>query len=64
MVAVVGRGRDRRYRHFENPMSTVRRRVDSHLDWWQHGLLAKPQTLDVEPVATGDEPLGGGRNLP
>jgi hypothetical protein len=55
----------RRMREVENPMSTVRRRVDSHLDWWQHGLLAKPQTLDVEAaVATGDEPLGGGRNLP
>ncbi|HEV2843873.1 MAG TPA: phage holin family protein [Thermoanaerobaculia bacterium] len=53
----------RQIRQVENPMSTVRRRVDSHLDWWQHGLLAKPQTLDVEPVATGDEPLGGGRNL-
>jgi Putative Actinobacterial Holin-X, holin superfamily III len=57
----------RRLRQVENPMSTVRRRVDSHLDWWQHGLLAKPQTLDVEGATVasrGEEPLGGGRNLP
>lgn len=57
----------RRLRQVENPVSTVRRRVDSHLDWWQHGLLAKPQTLDVEGTTVtgrGDEPLGGGRTLP
>jgi hypothetical protein len=35
--------------------------VDSHLDWWQHGLLAQPKTLDVEPAGSG-EPLG--RELP
>lgn len=64
ILAVLGK---RRLRHFENPVATVRRRVDSHLDWWQHGLLAKPQTLDVEGATVtraGDEPLGGGRNLP
>ena len=57
----------RRLRQVENPVSTVRRRMDSHLDWWQHGLLAKPQTVDVEGVTVasrGEEPLGGGRNLP
>lgn len=57
----------RRIRHVENPVATVRRRVDSHLDWWQHGLLAKPQTLDAEGATVtgrGDEPPGGGRTLP
>jgi hypothetical protein len=53
----------RRIRKFENPLETLRRRVDSHLDWWQHGLLARPQTLDVEPGFNGGgEPLG--RELP
>jgi hypothetical protein len=33
--------------------------MDSHLDWWQHGLLAQPKTLDVEPAG---ESLG--RDLP
>ncbi|HEX6902329.1 MAG TPA: phage holin family protein [Thermoanaerobaculia bacterium] len=64
VLAVLGK---RRLSHFENPVSTVRRRVDNHLDWWQHGLLAKPQTLDVEGATVasrGEEPPGGGRNLP
>jgi len=51
----------RRLRQVENPVATVRRRVDSHLDWWQHGLLAQPKALDVEPAGRG-ESLG--RDLP
>ena len=55
-----------RLRQVESPLETVRRRVDSHLDWWQHGLLAQPKTLDVEP-AVGDAGERGealGRELP
>jgi Flp pilus assembly protein TadB len=53
----------RRLRKVENPVETVRRRMDSHLDWWQHGLLAQPKALDVEAVAADrGEPLG--RDLP
>ncbi len=53
----------RRLRKVENPAETVRRRVDSHLDWWQHGLLAQPKALDVEAAAAErGEPLG--RDLP
>jgi Putative Actinobacterial Holin-X, holin superfamily III len=60
VLALLGR---RRLRQVENPVETVRRRVDSHFDWWQHGLLARPQTLDVEPATLDDEePLG--RDLP
>jgi hypothetical protein len=60
ILAKLGLGRIRKV---ENPLETVRRRVDSHLDWWQHGLLAHPKTLDVEPSPFGaDEPLG--RELP
>jgi len=51
----------RRLRKVENPVETVRRRMDSHLDWWQHGLLAQPKALDVEAADRG-EPLG--RDLP
>jgi hypothetical protein len=52
-----------RLKQVESPVETVRRRVDNHLDWWQHGLLAQPKTLDVDPVAAeGGEPLG--RDLP
>lgn len=52
----------KRLRKVENPVATVQRRMDSHLDWWQHGLLAQPKPLDVEPIAEGGEPLG--RDLP
>jgi Putative Actinobacterial Holin-X, holin superfamily III len=53
----------RRLRKVESPVETVRRRVDSHLDWWQHGLLAQPKALDAEPAAADrGEPLG--RDLP
>ena len=52
----------KRLKNVESPVATVRRRVDSHLDWWQHGLLAQPKTLDVEPLSESGEPLG--RDLP
>jgi Zn-dependent protease with chaperone function len=62
-MAVLARLGLNRMRKVESPVETVRRRVDSHLDWWQHGLLARPQTLDVEPATLDDEePLG--RDLP
>lgn len=41
----------RRFKQVENPMQTVRRRVDDHLDWWQNTLLREERPLDVEPVA-------------
>lgn len=41
----------RRVKQVENPMQTVRRRVDDHLDWWQNTLLRDERPLDVEPVA-------------
>jgi hypothetical protein len=53
----------RRLRKVESPIATVQRRMDNHLDWWQHGLLAQPQALDVEAAAVDrGEPLG--RDLP
>jgi hypothetical protein len=62
-IAILGILGKRRLQQVENPMETVRRRVDEHLDWWQHSLLSQPRTLDVEPaVANDDDPLG--RDLP
>lgn len=53
----------KRLKNVESPLTTVRRRVDNHLDWWQNGLLAQPKTLDVEPSVTeSGDPLG--RDLP
>lgn len=51
-AAVLVRMGVNRIKKVESPVATVRRRVDNHLDWWQHGLLAQPKTLDVEPAAT------------
>ena len=51
----------RRMRKVENPVETVRQRLDNHLDWWQHSFLSRPRMLDVDGVAN-DEPLG--RELP
>ncbi|HEY0511273.1 MAG TPA: phage holin family protein [Thermoanaerobaculia bacterium] len=60
VAAVLARFGLGRMRRVESPVETVRRRVDSHLDWWQHNLLAQAKTLDVEPQ--GEPSLG--RDLP
>ena len=69
VLAVLGRGR---LKQVENPLETVRRRADSHLDWWQHTLLSQSRTLDVEPAAArgyrdgngdGDDDAPLGRDL-
>lgn len=57
----------KRLKNVESPVTTVRRRVDNHMDWWQNGLLAQPKTLDVDAVTASTESRGGdplGRDLP
>lgn len=54
----------KRLKTVESPITTVRRRMDNHLDWWQHGLLANPKTLDVEPSADPERGDSLGRDLP
>jgi hypothetical protein len=44
----------RRYQLFENPVDSVKRHVDDHLDWWQNGLLAQGKTLDIPPAVAVD----------
>lgn len=43
----------KRLRQVENPVDSVKRHVDDHLDWWQNGLLATGKTVDIsaEPAA-------------
>jgi hypothetical protein len=60
-VAILAFLGTRRMRQVENPVETVRQRLDDHLDWWQHSFLSRPRMLDVDGVAN-DEPLG--RELP
>lgn len=35
----------------ENPVDSVKRHVDDHLDWWQNSLLAQGRSLDIPPAA-------------
>ena len=36
-----------RLKKVENPVDSVKRHVDDHLDWWQNGLLKESRTLDI-----------------
>lgn len=51
-MAVLGLAGRSQWRKAENPVDSVKRHVDDHLDWWQSGLLATGKTVDVsaEPV--------------
>jgi hypothetical protein len=60
-VAILGGLGMRRMRQVENPVETVRNRLDNHLDWWQHSFLSHPRVLDVDGAAS-DGSLG--RELP
>jgi putative superfamily III holin-X len=43
----------RRLRQVENPVETVRRHVDDHLEWWQNNLLRDRPLVDVTPAGAG-----------
>lgn len=48
----------RRFRLVENPVDSVKRHVDDHLDWWQNGLMAQGRALDIPaavPIARDSE---------
>ena len=44
----------RRLKLVENPVDSVKRHVDDHLDWWQNGLLAHGKALDIPPAVAVD----------
>lgn len=44
----------RRLKLVENPVDSVKRHVDDHLDWWQNGLLAQGKALDIPPAVAVD----------
>ena len=45
-------------RQVENPVDSVKRHVDDHLDWWQSGLLATGKTVDISPGPAQAVPAG------
>ncbi|HEX5718038.1 MAG TPA: phage holin family protein [Thermoanaerobaculia bacterium] len=44
----------RRLQLVENPVDSVKRHVDDHLDWWQNGLLAQGKAMDIPPAVAVD----------
>ena len=44
----------RRLREVENPVDNVRRRMDDHIDWWQHSLLSEPRTVGATDLDEDD----------
>lgn len=44
----------RRLQKVENPVDTMKRHVDDHLDWWQNGLLAQGRAVDIQPAVPVD----------
>lgn len=40
----------RELKKVENPVETLRRHADDHLDWWQNNLLRENRPLDMEPA--------------
>jgi len=40
----------RRLKLVENPVDTMKRHMDDHLDWWQNGLLAQGRAMDIPPA--------------
>lgn len=50
----------RQLRLVENPVDSVKRHVDDHLDWWQNSLLAQGKAVDIPaavPVDVEEEDL-------
>jgi hypothetical protein len=45
----------RRLRQIENPVETVRRHVDDHLDWLHNRLLREDRPLELTPRGIDDE---------
>lgn len=49
----------RKLRKLENPVTTVRRRVEDHVDWWQDGVLGPDEgarLADRTPVGSRNRP--------
>ncbi|HEX2224639.1 MAG TPA: phage holin family protein [Thermoanaerobaculia bacterium] len=45
VTGILGALGARRIRQVENPVDNVKRRMDDHIDWWQHSLLAEPRPV-------------------
>ena len=48
----------KKLQRFENPLTTARRRLDDHIDWWQNDLLSPAPPRRV-PGGRGERRVGG-----
>lgn len=53
-IAVLGFLGMRKLKGLENPVDTVGRRYDDHLDWWENRLLAAERESDEPPSGAGN----------
>lgn len=60
VAAVLGKLGVDRIRRIDNPVASVKQRVDNHLEWWQQ-LLAETRPVEVSSTAV---PTAAERNLP
>ncbi len=54
-MIVLGLAGRSQWRKAENPVDSVKRHVDDHLDWWQNGLLASGKTVDISAQTVADD---------
>ncbi|HVR96569.1 MAG TPA: phage holin family protein [Thermoanaerobaculia bacterium] len=59
VAAVLGKLAVNRLRRIDNPVASVKQRVDNHLEWWQQ-LLAETKPVDAQSTAVP----AAERNLP
>lgn len=52
VTGILGALGARRIRRVENPVDNVKRRMDDHIDWWQHSLLAEPRPVGTASAAS------------
>lgn len=52
VTGILGALGARRIRQVENPVDNVKRRMDDHIDWWQHSLLAEPRPVGAASAAS------------
>ncbi|HEY2738496.1 MAG TPA: phage holin family protein, partial [Thermoanaerobaculia bacterium] len=54
----------RQMKKVENPVETVRRHVDEHIDWLQNNLLRETPALDLAPAGVSNPDEDEEEDLP
>jgi Putative Actinobacterial Holin-X, holin superfamily III len=46
----------KRLERFDNPVESIRRRLEDHLEWWQHTMLKEERPIDLPPTGAPASP--------